>query len=435
MPPDDQDKAEAVEDEPSSGPTTEYWSAREAAKQLGIKAATLYAYASRGLIESKPGPRGPARVYLRADVERLRARSKARRRGDPPGGALLNAGEPLLDSSITWLGEQGPLYRGHVAVELARAGTPFESVAELLWGGTLPVEPPRWPQVSLGLPLRSLTALVPENAHVLGVLSLATSALATNDLDRHDLRPQAVCMRARALVRRLAALVGLAFDPSRVTPALEEPSVARVLACALGLRPTSAVHGALDRMLVLLADHELNASTFAARVAASTHADPYACVSAGLAAASGPRHGGASEHVHALVQAIGRPERAAEVIRERVRLGERIPGFGHMVYRSADPRAEPLLEAARALAPRSRGVRIVDALVDAMAAAERPAINVDGALVSLACAIGIPPRATPAIFSIARVAGWIAHALEQYQSPASVLRPRARYKEKNLPES
>src|SRR5215470_9446697 len=132
--------------------------AREAAAFLGVKVETLYAYASRGLIKSLPGSRGPARRYARADLDGLRARSSG------PAASALRFGEPVLDTRITRMSDAGPEYRGRSAVELARAGTPFTVVAELLWTGALPERPPRWPADGPTLPARELARLLPSGS-------------------------------------------------------------------------------------------------------------------------------------------------------------------------------------------------------------------------------------------------------------------------------
>ena len=407
-------------------PHSEYLSSREAADRLGVKLPTLYAYTSRGLVRSLPGERGPARRYLRADIERLRARGESRRGGPPAGGGALRFGEPVLDSSITWLSDQGPMYRGHLAVDLAARDLPFESAAELLFCGELPEAVPNWQTSDLGVPLEALRELVPAGTPVLSILPIVVAALGARDPDRFDVRPEAVLPRARRTIRRCAAALALASEPERLDDALAAPTVAESLALALGAPPRPRRLRALDRALVLLADHELNASTFAARVAASARADLYGCLGAGLATVAGPRHGGASARVWALVREIGRPERATEVLRERLRRGELVPGFGHVVYRGRDPRTDPLLATARELAPRSRAVLTVEAVIAAMQGAGRPEPNVDVAIVAASAAIGLPPAATPALFAIARMAGWTAHALEQYEL-GFIVRPRARY--------
>jgi len=400
--------------------------AREAAELLGVKLPTLYAYVSRGLVRSVPGERGPARRYPRSDLERLRAQRDARSGGTAAAAGALRWGEPVLDSSITWLGDDGPAYRGRPALTLARDDTPFEAVAELLWSGTLPRRKPAWRADGLGVPLRLLVPLLPKRNPPLTGLAVLVSTLAAQDPGRFDTRPEAVSARARTLLVRLAAGLALGRDAERVEPALEAPSIAHAVSVALAAQGGRKAVRAINRTLVLLADHELNASAFAARVAASTGADIYACESAALATLAGPLHGAASERVEALVAEIGRPERATRVLHDRMRRGERIPGFGHPLYPRGDPRARPILEDAAALTPRAPALRTLLALVDGMREAGRPAPNVDVALVALGAALGLPAGSGSGLFAIGRTAGWVAHVLEQYQA-GYVVRPRARY--------
>jgi citrate synthase len=183
---------------------------------------------------------------------------------------------------------------------------------------------------------------------------------------------------------------------------------------------------ALDAALVLMADHELNASTFAARIAASAGADLYACVSAALATLSGPRHGGASLRVEAFADEVGSPPRAADVVRSRLQRGDPLPGFGHRLYPDGDPRGGHLISAARRLPGRSARLRTLLALADAVRSQGGEPPNSDLGLVALTSALGLPAGAAPAIFALGRCAGWIAHVLEQRADPR-LLRPRARY--------
>ncbi len=236
-------------------------------------------------------------------------------------------------------------------------------------------------------------------------------------------------LRARRLLRQLGAWVGAMHGAERVSQALEENTVAASLARAWGVRARRAPE-LLDRALVLCADHELNISTFAARVTASSGADLYACVSAALAALSGPLHGGACDRIEALMQEVGRPERAATAVRERLRRGESVPGFGHRLYpEGGDPRTPPLLEVAWAVRPEPTAVRVVRAVVEAMREAGHPPPTVDLGLVALAAALGLPPGAATALFAVGRAAGWVAHVLEQREQ-GHMLRPRARYVER-----
>lgn len=402
-----------------------FLSGREAAELLGVKRETLYAYASRGLVRSEPGGPGRERRYSREDVGRLKARRDARSGHGPVAAGALRWGEPVLESGLTAIEPAGPRYRGRPSGALA-ASASFEAVAELLWSGELPEPGPRWPASGPGLRVASLTALLPEAAPPLVTLALAVPALGAADPDRFNLAPGAEKARARALILRMAALAGAGLDAGRVKPALAEGDVASALLVSLGVQAGPRAHDLMRRALVLCADHELNASAFAVRVAASAGADLYACVGAGLAALSGPRHGGMVDRVEALVSEVGRAERARAVVQDRSRRGEEIPGFGHPLYPAGDPRGAQLLAAAREQAPRSVTLRAIAGIAEAMREAGREPPSLDTGLAAIGAAIGLPPRTAVAMFAIGRAAGWIAHAFEQ-RAAGFLLRPRARY--------
>jgi citrate synthase len=191
-------------------------------------------------------------------------------------------------------------------------------------------------------------------------------------------------------------------------------------------RPTPPLLAALDGALVVLADHDLAASTFAARVAASTRADPYSVVFAGLGALGGPAHGAASAPVHDLLDAAA-SGRGRAALGDRLATGERIPGFGHFLYPDGDPRATVVLDLVRGAAPSERILAASDevlALVRERAGIEP---NIDFAVAVLSVCTGMPRDAGEAIFAIARTAGWIAHAMEEYGEPALRFRPVTRY--------
>lgn len=395
-------------------------STREAADYLGIKPETLYAYASRGLVKGLPGPRGRGRRYRREDLEPLRARSAG------PAAQAMRYGEPVLETRITGIGAQGPLYCGQLATALVRDGVSFEAVAELLWTGDMPTQAPHWPADGPPLRERDLARLLPAGCPPLTTLALALPALGAIDPLRFDTEPAAVMARARRLIPRLAAAVALSLDRRRLPAALDSGDPVRALALAFGIALKPRPLDLLRSALVLCADHELNASTFAARVAASTGADLYACLGAALATLSGPRHGGASEQVERLVLEAGTPARAALGVGERLRRGERLPGFGHPLYAQGDPRLAPLMERACALNPRSPRLRTLQAVVDAVQSMGRPKANVDVGIAAACAALELPVGMGPAIFAIGRLAGWVAHVLEQQKS-SQILRPRARY--------
>jgi len=421
-------------------------SSAEAADYLGIKRETLYAYASRGLVKGQPGGPGRGRRYRREDLEPLRQRSAG------PAAGALRYGEPVLETHITRMTPDGPEYRGHRATDLVRDGVPFEAVAELLWAGRLPETPPRWPAASPDdapeLRSRDLARLLasarrpggaaggagnagttgPAPGAPLSVLALVLPVLAAADPLRFDAEPAAVMARARRLIPRLAASFALVLDPRRLPAALDTGDPVLALARALGVRESRKALELLRATLVLCADHELNASTFAARVAASTGADLHACLSAAVAAFSGPRHGGASEQVERLVRDAGSPAHAAATVGDRLRRGERLPGFGHPLYPGGDPRLPPMIERALALAPRAPRLRTTIAVAEAVEATGRPKANVDVGIAAACAALDLPLGLGPALFAIGRLAGWVANVLEQ-QASAAVLRPRARFVE------
>jgi len=422
----------------------DYVSAAEAAEYLGVKLATLYAYTSRGLVQSMAGPKGRARLYFRRDLERLRARRDARAGHGPVAAAALRFGEPVLDSSITAIAwNQGPIYRGVPAIEFAENGTPFEAVAEFLWSGTPPENEQAdtikylWSALDFGLPAEPLGALLHESLPPLTALSLVVPLLASRDPGRFTVRPEAVLPRARSLIRRMIA--SLAFCLPRVeveaalAAALDADSLASAVLAAFGADQSDERVEAVNRALVLGADHELNASTFAARIAASTGADIHACVSAALATLSGPRHGGAADRVEALLEEVSSPDEATNVVYERQRRGERIEGFGHPLYPEGDPRGRALLDLASALGPEDQAVTRCLALVDAMEESGQGEATIDVGLVALALALDLPRGAASGIFAVSRCVGWVAHALEQYEA-GYLLRPRARYQEAEGPE-
>ena len=381
---------------------------------LGVKPQTLYAYASRGLLRRVGA--GKLRRYVLEDVERLRVRQRARSGHGPVAAAALSFGEPVLDTSITSIDERGPLYRGHAAVQLATTGACFESVAELLWSGQLPEAAPDWP--ALAGPARSGG---PARTSLEDLL-LALPALSLAAPERHSRARDVELALGRSSIKSMTLLL---VPPSARRDA---GSIATILARTSDA-PLADASAALNLALVLLADHELNASSFAGRIAASTDAHLLAWLSAALATLGGPRHGGACDRVEALLDEAAALPRPASVIEKRASRGDLVPGFGHPLYPHGDPRAAPLLDRAQRLSQRSAGLRKRLAPAFALAKAMRrqglPA-TVDFGLVALTRARVMNADSGALLFALGRSAGWVAHVLEQRSSEA-VLRPRARY--------
>src|SRR5438046_3371156 len=382
-----------------------YLTARETAERLGIKRDTLYAYVSRGLLRSQPIPGSRERGYRTEEVERLRAgRGLSRATRSEPF-------VPVIDSAICLI-EGGRLYyRGHDAIRLAETTT-LEDIAGLLWGQD-PISTFRHSQRSeargIGGRLGAAASLgVIERCHV------RLAELAAADLGALDLTPHGIVRTGRAILYELAACIG--DRPTAPDPVHEQ------LAALWRLDQKGA--NLIRRCLVLLADHELNASTFVARCVASTGATPYAVVSGALAALSGRRHGGASASAEALLHEIAERDDPLAVMAARLARNEMLPGLGHPLSPDGDPRAAALLTAAMAAIPASRP------LIEAAVAAARQLVpqppNVDFALAAATTALGLPQGTALAIFILGRTVGWIAHAIEQYQSDV-LIRPRARY--------
>jgi len=401
--------------------STEKWlTSRAASERLAVKLSTLYAYASRGLIHSLPGEGPRGRLYAGEDVERLRTRHAARSGHGPVAAGALRFGEPVLETSISEVGPDGPRYRGQDAIELCRAGVSFARVTELLWTGSLPDAEPSAPSASLTCDVKRIWPLL-KGQTPLPKMSLIVAALALSDEDRHGASDAAEHARARALMHWLARAP--AVHPPR---AERLPTLAHTLLTALGATLSPARIANVDRALVLCAEHELNASAFAARVAASAGADLYACLSAALSTLSGSAHGGMCERVEALLASIGAPARATRTVRDWLGRGQPVPGFGHPLYAKGDPRGAYLIGLARAQGSKSGTARTAFALLDAMAKGGHPAPTLDAGLVTLCHCLGLPRGSAASIFALGRSAGWVAHALEQ-RAAGYLLRPRARY--------
>jgi citrate synthase len=393
----------------------DYVSAHEAASRLGISLATLYAYVSRGRIDSRAGADGRSREYSANDIDQLIERRQAGRGAAQAAAHSLAWGLPVLETRISLIRPQGHYYRGVSAIALAESGATLEDVARLLWdcGDQDPfaVTPARaWPDAISSLlrhpgipPLERTTAALP---------LLALDAPVSHSADPRHRRDHAA-----QLLRETAALLCGAHPDARpihrsivASWQTEDAHLSELVRC----------------VLVLCADHELNASSFATRVAASTGASLHVAVCAGLATLSGPHHGGAVARAHAFIQDMLRERHPPEKVRERLRRGDILPGLGHPLYTEGDPRGAMLLEKLAAAQPQPAPLHRILQLIDSvqMQCGQRP--NLDFALAAIASAYELGADAALTMFAAGRMAGWLAHALEQQES-GSLIRPRASY--------
>jgi citrate synthase len=349
-------------------------------------------------------------------------------------------------------GAAGKLYyRGYEIGELAGA-VPFEDVTSLLWSGELPTSTEARAfraQLSetrgLPAPIVALLRSLPREGHPLDVLRTAVSAAALLDPDAASIEPEATRRKAFRLMTLIPAVVAawhrIRTGREPVSGEGAESHAAWFLGMLEGTPPSPDVARVMDLALTLHADHEFNASTFAARVAVATRADLHSAIVAAIATLKGPSHGGANEDVLLMLREIGDPAKAEGFV--EARLGtrgslsrqqrtdpkSRMPGFGHRVYRVDDARARVLRGMAKSMAEatgRQRLFEVAERVYDTMRARTTLPVNVDFFSAVVYDALNIPPDLCTSIFAIGRVAGWCAHAMEQY-ADNRLIRPRADY--------
>jgi citrate synthase len=342
-------------------------------------------------------------------------------------------------------------YRGYEIGDLAGA-VPFEDVTRLLWDGELPTAAEARAfrtQLAearvLPAPLVALLRGLPRECHPLDALRTAVSAAAALDPDTASNEEAANRRKAFRLMTLIPAVVAawhrLRTGREPATATTVGPHAAWFLALLEGREPAADVARVLDVILTLHADHEFNASTFAVRVAVATRADLHSAIVAAIATLKGPSHGGANEDVLLMLHEIGDPAKAEAFVESR--LGKRdslsrqqrtdpksrVPGFGHRVYRVDDARARVLRGMAKSMAEatgRERLFEVAERVYDAMRARTSLPVNVDFFSAVVYDALGIPADLCTSIFATGRVAGWCAHALEQY-ADNRLIRPRADY--------
>jgi citrate synthase len=330
-------------------------------------------------------------------------------------------------------------YRGYNIHTLAEHAT-FEEVIWLLWKGHLPAQSEL---DRLKADLFANAAIAPEvlaflkanlKASPMDVLRTAVSMMSLYDPLAKDMSPEANQIKATKLMAQTATIVS-SFGRLRAGQPLVAPDAAlsfagNFLYCLTGKRPDKVMDHVFDVALTLHADHELNASTFAARVTAATLSDIYSCVTSAIGALKGPLHGGANEEVIRMLLEVGTADKAVERVHEMFAKKIKIPGFGHRVYRTDDPRATHLRVMSEELG-KSTGhedLYLMSKRVEETVKGEKKLNpNVDFYSASTYYSLGIPIDLFTSIFAVSRMSGWTAHVLEQYQNNR-LIRPRAEYK-------
>jgi citrate synthase len=462
---------------------TDWIGAAEAAQRLGIKQASLYAYVSRGVLSRRREADGRVSMFDADEVDELARKGRPRRAAGGPT-------EIVIESALTEITSTTQRYRGYDATDLAlrcsfedvamllwtgslpAGGTGLPGSAGLAAGNAGPPQgnagPPEgntgvavsgasgWQATAEALAAgRAAQAALPAGTLPLERLQVIVPALAATDQFRLHLDLPAVVQAGKALVAGMAGalpdarLAHESQDADRLSPgsaasgsagagsagagspgagrAGSEVAVAARLAPKLCAGPVpSGLVRVLNAALVLVADHELAASTLAARVAASMRADPYAVVATGLGAMGGALHGGAALGAELMLGSASSSADAPRVVGDLLRRGEKLPGFGHFVYKGGDPRANLLLRLISEFAPDAPQLAIAQAVTDEARRRALPEPNIEFALAVLAGVAGMIRGSGEAIFATGRTAGWLAHALEEYERNVPI-RPRSVY--------
>jgi citrate synthase len=345
------------------------------------------------------------------------------------------------------IGSEGKLtYRGIDIHDLARHSS-FEETTYLLWFGHLPSqEALRQFSADLAahraLPPQVLELMrrFPRGATPMDALRTAVSALAFYDPQAHEASNESNVQKAIRVTAQTATIVAALEQLRRgrqpVEPSPRGSHAENFLRMLFATEPEPIQVRAMDLALILHADHELNASTFAARVTAATLADMYSAVVSAIGALAGPLHGGANEQVMKMLQKIGEPARVEAFVTETLQAHKKVSGFGHRVYRTEDPRATHLRQMSRELGEKAGNLRwyeISRKLEEVVMAQKHLYANVDFYSASTYFMMGIPTDLFTPVFAVSRVSGWTAHILEQY-ADNRLIRPRAEYiGEKDVP--
>jgi citrate synthase len=343
------------------------------------------------------------------------------------------------------LGDTGRLiYAGYEIEDLARNAS-FEEVCHLLWTGELPdaeqlarVRAGFTTALTLAPGIEQIVRLGARQAHPMATLQACLAAAAFFDPDAADASPEAELRKsARLTAQAVAVTAAIGRIRAGHEPMAPDPGLglaANLLHMLHGTPPSGQRAATLDTAFTLHAEHGMNASTFAARVATATGTDMHAAVAAAVGTLKGPLHGGANEKVMAMLLDIGEPERAEEWVLGALARGDRVMGFGHRVYRTLDPRAPILEDMARKLLDEEGDARwlhisgrIQAVMAEAMKRRDKPIYpNVDFFSASVYYTLGVAPELFTNIFACARMPGWTAHIIEQRRNNR-LIRPSATY--------
>jgi citrate synthase len=405
---------------PAGTPAKSDYLGRDAALQiLDVKPQTLYCYVSRGQVRSIRHPDGRASLYLREDIERMSARAATRRRSrqgySPAVGTRV-----IWPRSITTTADDGHWYRSRSALSLVNERCTFESVSEYLWTGEWVDEPVGWTVDAIPSQFVSLlesAASLHQRPHLIHLLAHAVLALGIAEGSRSDRfrAGGAPVISARRILRTMAGVFGLASSKRTFLKLENGELVCEGIARALGMRRSPETLQALDALLVLMADYDLDPPALAARLAASAGGDVHAGVNAALSVYSASLTGRVCDRVEQIFPVHAHPEALLSKVRTMLDAGRTVPGLerGGSRYPQGDPRARCLIKLA---CTASRDLPAFRRMAEAIEMIEKECgatPSVECGLVLMSRAIGLPERTASGLYAISRTAGWIAHVFDQ----------------------
>ena len=403
--------------------------ASEACGILRVKPATLYTYASRGLLHPVTSPGRKSSRYLREEIERLRARSGTRSGDGAVDATALRWGRPLVATSITEITDAGPSYRGYLATDLVRHPGQFENVAELLWSGVLPDDKHNWRvesrRADVGRALAGMGIEMNDQIRMMRVFAVAAIALGGGSL-AEELRSGSMTRYSREMIFAFAGCCGVLGREQRFVEPEGDKSVAEHILKALRHEPTPDLLHAMNAALIMSADHELASPTFVARIAASAGAGLHACIVAALATQTGSMLASGCDRAEDVLRGFATAAQVKARVGDAQRRGAILPGFGLPLYPHGDPRAACLIDLARSYGRQTRHSELAFQYFEEARTQMSLYPNIELGLVALCLVHGLPARSASAIWAIGRTAGWIAHTLEQ-RLAGFAMRPRGHF--------
>lgn len=406
--------------------------AAEALRILSVRRQTLYAYVSKGWIRSVSLPNSREHRYVYEDVQRVHQRALARAGHRAAASVALSGDTPLISSAISELRPDGPWYRGHSALDLARQNLPFEAVCHLLWQGHLPS--PGEAQASQATPHPPfLTPPLPFQQ----APGPADSASAHDSSRWHQ--QFASCLLAmdssafsntyadgQALLRYAIGYLGYVGPAHSFTPIVSTQSCVQHLRHSLGLAPSPLTEQSLNRFLITFCEHELSPSTFAVRTAASVGTTLTTALASALAVTTGRALHGVYTELQCWLERYPTLDNLQAAAAQTLSSGHPLPGYNHPVYRDQDARSNDLLHYLQVHYGDQAALQTLFAYVAWLSSKYGLHPHHEFACTAFGLALGLPPGSVPALFVVARLAGWIAHFHEQTQQ-GQLFRPRAHF--------